>query len=154
MAATATTAPARDGIDLDQLRAYEDALHRGDFSFRLPVTPGMGWKAEELANGFNRYLEKLELLLSEISRVCVEVGVQGKLGAQAAHTFGPGLWDDVVGSVNDMAAHLTVQIRDLNRTAKLMVDGDPTRPVTCPCQGETLELKNALNEIAHRLAGE
>ena len=152
--ATATTAPALDGIDLDQLRAFENALHRGDFSFRLPVTPGTGWRAEDLAHGFNRYLEKLELLLSEISRVCREIGVQGKLGPQATHTFGPGAWDEVVGSVNDMASYVTVQIRDMNRTAKLMIQGDPTRPVTCPCQGETLELKNALNAIRHRLARE
>ncbi len=93
-------------------------------------------------------------LVPEISRVCDELGTQGLLGPQAAHTFAPGPWRLMVESINDMAAHLTMQLRDMNRTAKLIAQGELGRPVTVDCQGETLELKNALNAIADRLRSE
>ena len=70
---------------------------------------------------------------------------------QAGHTFNPGPWRQLVDAVNLMAFSLTCQIRDLNRTARRIAAGDLTRPVTCDCRGETLELKNALNAIIDRL---
>ena len=151
----ASTVPPsmQSGIDIDQLHAFMHALFTGDFSFRFAVTPGMSWKAEEVAIGLNRHLEQMGQLMPEIARVCDEVGTQGKLGPQVEHTFGPGPWRDMVDSINDMAAHLTNQLRDMNRTAKLIGRGELGRPVTVPCQGETLELKSALNAIADGLRG-
>jgi len=151
---TSAPAPAKQGIDIDQLRAFANALFTGDLSFRFPVPKGMSWQAEEVAVGLNRHLERMQELLSEVSRVCDEVGTKGTLGPQAGHTFGPGPWRQMIDSVNLMATHLTMQLRDMNRTAKLIAAGDCTRPVTCPCEGETLELKNALNAINDRLRGQ
>lgn len=152
MAATTASIPVHDEIDIDQLRALMEALRTGDFRFRLAVTDGMSWKAEEVVLGLNRHLEQMEQLGAEVTRVCREVGVQGRLGPQVEHTFGPGRWRQLVDSVNVMAFHLTTQLRDMNRTAKLLARGELGRAVTCDCQGETLELKNALNGIAERLS--
>jgi osomolarity two-component system sensor histidine kinase NIK1 len=148
MAAT-TSGPVRatGGIDLDQLHAFTHALHRGDFSFRFAMVPGMSWKAEEIAIGLNRHLEQMQYLLFEVSRVCDELGARGELGPQVEHTFDTGPWKQMVDAVNRMAANLTMQLRDMNRTARRAAAGDYSRPVTCDCQGETRELKTALNEI-------
>jgi osomolarity two-component system sensor histidine kinase NIK1 len=148
MAAT-TSAPVRttDGIDVDQLHAFTRALCRGDFSFRFAIAPGMSWKAEEVAIGLNRHLEQMQQLLVEVSRVCDELGSSGELGPQVEHTFDTGPWKQMVDAVNRMAANLTMQLRDMNRTAKRAAAGDYSRPVTCDCQGETRELKAALNAI-------
>lgn len=146
-----STPSTPSGIDMDQLHAFAKALYLGDFSFRFAVTPGMSWKAEEIAVGLNRHLEQMGQLFPEIKRVCDEVGTQGKLGPQVEHTFGPGPWRDMVDSINDMATQLTEQLRDMNRTATLIGRGELGRPVTVDCQGETLELKSALNAIADGL---
>lgn len=95
----------------------------------------MSWQAEEVAIGLNRHLEQMQALLSEVSRVCDEVGTEGKLGPQAGHTFSPGPWKQMVDAVNLMAVNLTMQIRDMNRTARLLAAGSPARPVTCACAG-------------------
>jgi len=151
MAAT-TSAPVRttDGIDVDQLHAFTRALCRGDFSFRFAIAPGMSWKAEEVAIGLNRHLEQMQQLLVEVSRVCDELGSSGELGPQVEHTFDTGQWKHVVDAINRMAANLTKQLRDMNRSARCMASGDYTRPITCDCRGETLELKTALNTVMDR----
>lgn len=155
MAATTSAAPrVPEGIDLDQLHAFARALSAGDFSFRFPVAPGMSWKAEEVAVGLNRHLEQMAALLSEVSRVSDELGAQGKFGPQVEHTFTRGPWRDAVDAVNRMACHLTEQVRDMNRTARRVAAGDFTRPVTCECSGEALELKQALNGIVERLSAQ
>jgi hypothetical protein len=82
---------------------------------------------------------------------CADVGVTGHLGPQAELSFSSGAWQRVVHSVNVMAANLTDQIRDMNRTAKRIGLGKAPRPATCDCQGETFELRNALNAIVDRL---
>jgi HAMP domain-containing protein len=150
-ATPSATPPAQDGIDIDQLHAFMKALRGGDLSFRFAVTRGMTPKAQEVALGLNRHLEQMAELLSEVSRVCADVGVTGHLGPQAELSFPSGAWQGVVHSVNVMAANLTDQIRDMNRTAKRIALGRPPRPATCDCQGETLELRNALNAIVDRL---
>src|SRR6185503_7747683 len=152
MAAT-TSAAARssEGIDLDQLHAFANALRSGDFRFRFAITPGMSWKAEEAAIGLNRHLEQMQQLLAELSRVSDELG-GGMFGPQVEHTFSLGPWRGAVDAVNRMACNLTDQVRDMNRTATLVAAGDLTRPVSCECKGETLELKNALNAIVERLS--
>src|SRR5262245_54341001 len=152
MAATTSAARSADGIDLDQLHAFTHALRAGDFSFRFPITPGMTWKAEEVAIGLNRHLEQMAALLSEVARVCDELGAKGTFGPQADHTFTPGPWRNAVDAVNRMACHLTEQVRDMNRTVTLIAAGDLTRPVTVDCDGETLELKRAINGVIERLS--
>ena len=42
----------------------------------------------------------------------------------------------------------------MNNTAKLVAAGEITRPVTVDCDGETLELKSALNGIIERLGAQ
>ena len=154
MAATTSAARPADGIDLDQLHAFAHALRAGDFSFRFPITPGMSWKAREVAVGLNRHLEQMAALLSEVARVCDELGARGMFGPQVEHTFSLGPWRDAVDAVNRMACHLTEQVRDMNNTAKLVAAGEITRPVTVDCDGETLELKSALNGITERLGAQ
>src|SRR5215831_3934572 len=109
--------PHGTGIDIDQLHSFVNALCGGDFSFRLAVTPGMGWKAEEVVTALNGHLGRMGSLIAEIARVSAELAA-GNFGGQVEHTFGLGPWRQLVDAVNAMAAQLTEQIRDLARTAK------------------------------------
>jgi len=142
--------PPRVGIDIDQLHAFVNALRGGDFSFRLTVAPDMGWKAEEVVAGLNGHLARMGSLIAEITRVSAELAA-GNFGGQVEHTFGLGPWRQLAEAVNAMAARLTEQVRDLARTAKLMAEGEVSRPALSPCHGEIIELRDALNAIRERL---
>jgi hypothetical protein len=90
-------------------------------------------------------------MCDEFKRVADEIGTEGKLGPQAEVWIGGGPWKAMLDSFNSMAGNLTCQLRDFNRGVALLAKGDFSRPVTCPCQGETLGLKNGINAITDRL---
>lgn len=104
--------------------------------------------------GLNRHIEQMGSLCAEFKRVADELGTQGKFGPQAAVWLGGGPWKQMLEAFNEMAANLTCQVRDFNRSIGLIAKGDLTRPVTVPCEGETLELKNRINSIMERLKTE
>ena len=138
---------SQESIDLEQLQAFVHALGWGDFSVRLPEKGSP--RAAELAMHLNRFVEQMSTLTSEVKRVCDDIA-SGRFGPQAELSLPPGPWRQCVEAVNVMAWLLTVQIRDMNTSVKLMADGKASRKVTAPCEGETLELKNALNAAIDR----
>ena len=141
-------AEMEDALDTEELFHFVTALRGGDFSVRLSVS-GSG-RASEIALNLNRFAEQMGAFTAEISRVCTEIGVEGRLGPQAELFLPPGPWRNCLEAVNTMAFALTGQIRDLNRTAAKMAHGVYTRKVTTDCSGEMLELKNSLNEACRR----
>jgi methyl-accepting chemotaxis protein len=142
------------GIDIERLHAFVGALRAGDFSARLPVDEAAPWRVQDIAMDLNRHLELMGLMCAEIERVADELGTQGKFGPQAGVPFGGGPWGQTLEAFNKMAENLTLQVRDFSRSAGLIAKGDLTRPVTAPCGGETLELKNRINSIMERLKTE
>jgi len=50
---------------------------------------------------------------SEVTRVALEVGTEGKLGGQAKVQDVGGTWKDLTESVNLMASNLTAQVRNI-----------------------------------------
>jgi osomolarity two-component system sensor histidine kinase NIK1 len=139
------------GIDIERLHAFVGALRAGDFAARLPVDEDAPWRVQDIAVGLNRHIEQMGLICAEFKRVADELGTQGKFGPQAEVWLDGGPWKQMLEAVNEMAANLTRQVRDFNRTAGLIAKGDLTRPVTVPCEGETLELKNRINSIIEQL---
>jgi len=134
------------------LYAFVMALRAGDFSARLPTEESNNWRVREIALHLNNHIQQMERMISEVRRVCDEVGVQGRLGPQAEPVFPPGNpWAAMVDAVNVLAANLTCQLRDFNRSVALMNLGDSSRPLTCPCDGETLELQKGLNQLRERV---
>lgn len=140
---------APDMIDLEQIYAFVGALRGGNFSARLPDNQGSEL-ANDLARNLNRFAQDMNVLTGEIKRVCDEIAA-GTLGGQVELSLAPGPWRNCVESVNLLGWAITGQIRDMNKTAKLMADGKTNRKVTAPCKGETLELKNALNATIERM---
>jgi hypothetical protein len=150
----ATDLECSTGIDIEQLHAFVMAMRAGDFTARLPVVPDAPWRDQEIAMHLNRHIELMGRMCAEFTRIADEVGTQGKLGPQAQLWLGGGPWRKMLEAVNSLAAELTCQIRDCNRSVNLMARGDYSRPVTVECQGETLELKNGINALRQRLSGE
>ena len=105
------------------------------------------------ARTVNRMVEQLEGFADEVTRVAQEVGVEGKLGAQAKVRGVSGRWKELTDSVNLMASNLTSQVRDIARVTTAVAQGDLTKTVNIEVKGEILELKNTINTMVDQLSG-
>ncbi|KAJ1808936.1 histidine kinase osmosensor, partial [Coemansia sp. RSA 2598] len=106
----------------------------------------------ELKTIINSMVTSLDRMSHEVSRVAVEVGIDGMLGGQA-HVWGlEGSWKDLTDNVNQMADNLTRQVRDISQVTKAISAGDLTQKVTFPLSGEMGELKLTINTMVDQLS--
>jgi hypothetical protein len=61
----------------------------------------------ELKKTINTMVDQLNSFASEVTRVALEVGTEGKLGGQAEVKGVGGTWKDLTDSVNQMGSNLT-----------------------------------------------
>ncbi|KAF8752828.1 His Kinase A (phosphoacceptor) domain [Rhizoctonia solani] len=66
-----------------------------------------------LKNTVNSMVAQLDTLASEVSRVALEVGIEGRLGGQAVVQGVEGVWKVLTDNVNLMALNLTTQVRSI-----------------------------------------
>jgi HAMP domain-containing protein/signal transduction histidine kinase/DNA-binding response OmpR family regulator len=116
----------------------EEAALRGDFLRHAKLVNGM--------------VSQLASFSSEVTRVAQEVGVEGKLGAQARIRGVAGVWKELTDSVNLMASNLTEQVREIARVTTAVASGDLTKTVSIDAKGEILELKNTINTMVDQLS--
>ncbi|HVW27270.1 MAG TPA: HAMP domain-containing protein [Polyangiaceae bacterium] len=121
-------------IDLDG----KDVALRGDFMRHARLVNGM--------------VAQLAAFSSEVTRVAQEVGVEGKLGAQARVRGVSGVWKELTDSVNLMASNLTDQVREIARVTTAVAGGDLGQTVNIDAKGEILELKNTINTMVDQLS--
>src|SRR5438105_1843684 len=80
----------------------------------------------------------------EVSRVAREVGTDGKLGGQAQVPGVAGVWKDLTDNVNQLAANLTGQVRNIAEVTTAVAKGDLSKKITVDVKGEVLELKSTI----------
>jgi HAMP domain-containing protein len=78
----------------------------------------------ELKNTINTMVDQLNSFASEVTRVALEVGTEGKLGGQAKVQGVGGTWKDLTDSVNQMAFNLTAQVRNIAEVTTAVANGD------------------------------
>ncbi|HLT38029.1 MAG TPA: HAMP domain-containing protein, partial [Enhygromyxa sp.] len=103
------------------------------------------------ARTVNNMVAQLGQLNSELTRVAMEVGVEGRLGAQGRVSGVGGSWKDLADAVNLMASSLTGQVREIARVTTAVAQGDLTRTINIEVRGEILELKNTINTMVDQL---
>src|SRR5258705_254906 len=96
-------------------------------------------------------VDQLNSFSSEVNRVALEVGTEGKLGGQAHVKGVAGTWKDLTDSVNQMASNLTGQVRNIAEVTTAVAKGDLSRQITVDVKGEILELKNTINTMVDQL---
>ncbi|KAF9577093.1 hypothetical protein BGW38_007921, partial [Lunasporangiospora selenospora] len=96
-------------------------------------------------------VDQLQEFATEVSRVSLEVGTEGKLGGQARVKDVSGTWKELTDNVNLMASNLTGQVRDIATVCKAVACGDLTKKVRVPVQGEILDLKETMNTMVDQL---
>src|SRR5947199_920870 len=87
------------------------AVANGDLSKKITVT--VEGEMLELKKTINTMVDQLNSFSSEVTRVALEVGTEGKLGGQAKVKGVGGTWKDLTDNVNLMAANLTGQVRNI-----------------------------------------
>ena len=100
-----------------------------------------------LAETINNMTDTLATFAEQVTSVAREVGVEGRLGGQAAVPGAAGTWKDLTGNVNLLAANLTTQVRAIAEVATAVTKGDMTRSIQVDARGEVAELKDNLNTM-------
>ena len=125
------------------------AVAKGDLSRKITVD--VKGEILELKNTINTMVDQLNSFSSEVTRVALEVGTEGKLGGQAQVKGVAGTWKDLTDSVNQMASNLTGQVRNIAEVTTAVANGDLSRKITVDVKGEILELKNTINTMVDQL---
>jgi HAMP domain-containing protein/signal transduction histidine kinase/CheY-like chemotaxis protein len=125
------------------------AIANGDLSKKITVD--VEGEILELKKTINTLVDQLNSFSSEVTRVALEVGTEGKLGGQAKVKGVGGAWKDLTDSVNQMASNLTSQVRNIAEVTTAVAKGDLSRKITVDVKGEILELKNTINTMVDQL---
>ncbi len=105
----------------------------------------------ELAETINGMIDTLALFAEQVTSVAREVGIEGKLGGQAKVPGAAGIWRDLTGNVNQLAANLTTQVRAIADVSTAVTKGDLTRRIAVEASGEVAALKDNLNQMIGNL---
>ncbi|MGZ4073247.1 MAG: HAMP domain-containing protein [Bacteroidia bacterium] len=127
------------------------AVAKGDLSRKITVD--VKGEILELKKTINTMVDQLNSFASEVTRVALEVGTEGKLGGQAEVTGVGGTWKDLTDSVNQMGSNLTSQVRNIAEVTTAVANGDLSRKIDVDVKGEILELKNTINTMVNQLRG-
>src|SRR6476620_7385983 len=125
------------------------AIAKGNLAKKITVD--VKGEMLELKNTINTLVDQLNSFGSEVTRVALEVGTEGKLGGQATVKGVGGIWKDLTDSVNQMASNLTGQVRNIAGVTTAVANGDLSKKITVDVRGEMLELKNTINTMVDQL---
>ncbi|MGE5639329.1 MAG: HAMP domain-containing protein, partial [Clostridia bacterium] len=127
------------------------AIARGDLSRKITVD--VKGEILQLKTTINTLVDQLNAFAAEVTRVAREVGTEGKLGGQAQVKGVGGVWKDLTDNVNQLAANLTGQVRNIAEVTTAVAKGDLSKKITVDVKGEVLELKSTINTMVDQLNG-
>jgi HAMP domain-containing protein/signal transduction histidine kinase/CheY-like chemotaxis protein len=125
------------------------AVAQGDLSQKITVD--VKGEILELKNTINTMVEQLRSFAAEVTRVAREVGTEGKLGGQAEVEDVSGTWRGLTESVNNMAANLTDQVRNIAQVTTAVANGDLSKKITVEAKGEVAALADTINTMVEQL---
>ena len=104
-----------------------------------------------LAETINSMTDTLRTFADQVSTVAREVGIEGKLGAQARVPGVAGTWKDLTDNVNFMASNLTKQVRGIVKVVTAVADGDLNQKFVIESKGEVAALAETINSMTDTL---
>src|SRR3954462_3656652 len=125
------------------------AIAKGDLSKKITID--VRGEIAELKSTINTLVDQLNAFSSEVTRVAKEVGTDGKLGGQAQVIGVAGVWKDLTENVNQLAANLTGQVRNIAEVTTAIARGDLSKKITVDVKGEILEMKSTINTLVDQL---
>ncbi len=104
-----------------------------------------------LAETINNMTDTLRTFADQVTTVAREVGIEGKLGAQARVPGVAGTWKDLTDNVNFMASNLTKQVRGIVKVVTAVADGDLNQKFVLEAKGEVAALAETINSMTDTL---
>ncbi len=104
-----------------------------------------------LAETMNNMTDTLRTFADQVTTVAREVGIEGKLGAQAKVPGVAGTWKDLTDNVNFMASNLTKQVRGIVKVVTAVADGDLNQKFVLEAKGEVAALADTINNMTDTL---
>jgi HAMP domain-containing protein/signal transduction histidine kinase/AmiR/NasT family two-component response regulator len=125
------------------------AVANGDLSQKF-VLEAKG-EVAALAETINSMTDTLRTFADQVTTVAREVGIEGKLGAQAKVPGVAGTWKDLTDNVNVMASNLTKQVRGIVKVVTAVAKGDLNQKFVIEAQGEVAALAETINSMTDTL---
>lgn len=132
------------------IAAVTKAVARGDLSKQIEVDAN--GEILDLKTTVNGMVLQLRTLASEVTRVTLEVGSQGKLGGMAEVPGVEGVWRELTYNVNQMCSNLTNQVRSIAIVTTAVAQGNLTQKVEIQVEGEMATLKDTVNKMVDQLS--
>ena len=127
------SAEARARQILTAMTAFRDGM----FLVRLPVDwPGMDGR---IAETFNQTIAQKQRLSSEISRLSVSVGKDGRLRQRMSVPGAYGGWAESADSINALIDDLVRPTTEIARTIGAVAKGDLSQPIELEVDGRALK---------------
>jgi HAMP domain-containing protein/signal transduction histidine kinase/ActR/RegA family two-component response regulator len=104
-----------------------------------------------LAETINSMTDTLRTFADQVTTVAREVGIEGKLGAQARVPGVSGTWKDLTDNVNFMASNLTKQVRGIVKVVTAVANGDLNQKFVLEAKGEVAALAETINSMTDTL---
>ncbi|MBS1962378.1 MAG: HAMP domain-containing protein [Bdellovibrionales bacterium] len=104
-----------------------------------------------LAETINNMTDTLRIFADQVTTVAREVGIEGKLGAQARVPGVAGTWKDLTDNVNFMASNLTTQVRGIVKVITAVAGGDLNQKFVLEAKGEVAALAETINSMTDTL---
>ncbi|KAG0285993.1 hypothetical protein BGZ98_005259, partial [Dissophora globulifera] len=137
------TTQVRDIADVSK------AVAKGDLTKKISVE--VQGEMSDLKHTINTMVDQLQEFATEVSRVSLEVGTEGKLGGQAHVKDVSGTWKELTDNVNTMASNLTTQVRSIAEVTTAVACGDLSKTIDVEAQGEISEVKLTVNSMVEQL---
>ena len=104
-----------------------------------------------LAETINSMTDTLRTFADQVTTVAREVGIEGKLGAQARVPGVAGTWKDLTDNVNFMASNLTTQVRGIIGVVTAVANGNLNQKFVLEAKGEVAALAETINSMTDTL---
>ncbi len=125
------------------------AVAEGDLNQKLMLNAK--GEVAALADTINGMTDTLKIFADQVTTVASEVGIEGKLGAQAKVPGVSGTWKDLTDNVNVMASNLTEQVRGIIRVVTAVAEGDLNQKLVLNARGEVAALGETINSMTDTL---
>ena len=137
----------------DVISAALEALHRGDFTFRLRPRDGV---SREVAESFNHLAERLDHSSIELARLTRVVGRDGEMGERMRMDGLRGGWESIGDSFNTLIGDLTRPTTEVARVLSAVAEGDLSQKMAMeidgkPVRGEFLRIGTTVNRMVDQL---
>jgi HAMP domain-containing protein len=144
----------KNNLDLKQLLSILTEVKNGNFSVRM--SDDQAGIAGEIADTLNDIIDMNQRMATELERISIVVGKEGKINERATLGNASGAWSSSVESVNTLITDLVQPTAETARVIRAVANGDLSQAIATeiegrPLQGEFLQTAQIVNTMVDQL---